>query len=195
MNTMQNQHSDSLSVAKDFFDEQGLTLPFIPSADLPILQLQEGVFSTRSSLMPIYNIIEFVQEILTHPVEDYVMFGFAGHGINSWAMHYYLVKKNLGAFIQLPFGGAMITDEEAVKDRINGTFQSVKYIADSIANASHAHLLSPEKRLIIIESDFYGKGWGWIEGYPGVIDKDQWRTEEPILLNALCSVPAKDLRK
>nr|MBA2727677.1 hypothetical protein [Parachlamydiaceae bacterium] len=45
------------------------------------------------------------------------------------------------------------------------------------------------QRLFVVESDFYGRGWGWIKDYPGKIDPSEWHTKEPVALAALYDIP------
>jgi len=48
-----------------------------------------------------------------------------------------------------------------------------------------AGAIPANKRLVIIESEIYGKGWGWISGLPGEIDPKEWHTEGSIIMGAL----------
>ena len=42
-----------------------------------------------------------MQEAGTEPVADYLLLGHAGHGIQSYAIHYYVVRGPLALFLQI----------------------------------------------------------------------------------------------
>lgn len=44
--------------------------------------------------------------------EEYLLFGHAGHGINSYAIHYYLVRGSLRVCLQVSWGGVFSNDAE-----------------------------------------------------------------------------------
>jgi len=187
-----SQYSDGITKAQEYFQKEKLDLPFIPPDEKQkIVEFQGDVFGSKPNSQSLYDIQAFVNEVLSKPVEDYVMLGFAGHGVESRGIHYYASKGNLALFIQLKYGGAF-DDEEATRDRINGIFHMIGYLFESIESAKKAKLIPKDKRLLIVESDFYGKGWGWIDGCPGEVDKSQWHTEAPRLLDALNDIPTKD---
>ncbi|MCC5832355.1 MAG: hypothetical protein JJU12_04855 [Chlamydiales bacterium] len=176
--------------AQDYFNEEHLTLPFIPQEDKSkIERFQEAVFGTKLDPHPLYDIEAYVREFLSRPVEDYVMLGFGGHGVSSRGIHYYAVKGNLALFIQLSYNSAATVDLEEARDRIEGIFQAIGYLFDAIKTAKEKGKISAERRLLVVESDFYGRGWGWIEDRPGEIDASKWHQNEPVLLSALQEIP------
>src|SRR5262245_19874489 len=80
----------------------GEDLPFPPlSSDLAaeLREVGPGIFSTRPEESSPYNLEIFSLEAQSAPaVSNYALVGFDGHGINSWATHYYLVDDALALF-------------------------------------------------------------------------------------------------
>ena len=58
---------------------------------------------------------KFIEEALSNPDREYVAVGHAGHGINSYAMHYFLVYGPVALFAQLPWGGAYMDSTETAR--------------------------------------------------------------------------------
>jgi hypothetical protein len=182
--------SEGMRKAQEFFKEEHLDFPYVSQEETSrIKPIQDNVFGSKLDPKPLYDISAYVQEFLSQPVEDYVMLGFAGHGACSRGIHYYAVKGNIAVFIQLSYDSAAIVDLESARERIEGIFQSLGYLFDSVNTAKEKGLIPEQKRLLIVESDFYGSGWGWIDGRPGEIDKAKWHTDKPVLLSALQDIP------
>lgn len=174
--------SEAMAQAKSYFEEQKLTFPAVAQEEKSkITRFQAGMFGTKANPGSLYDINSYVQEVLSKKVDDYVMFGFAGHGTNSQGMHYYAVRGNLALFIQLSAGGGATEDNEAVRSRINGIFSQISLFLDSMKTLQDGKAIDPERKLLVIESDFYGSGWEWVDGQPGKIDESQWHTEDPFL--------------
>jgi hypothetical protein len=49
-----------------------------------------------------YAVGSFVEQALERRCAEYVAVGHAGHGVNSYAMHYFLVYGPLRPFVQAP---------------------------------------------------------------------------------------------
>jgi len=182
--------SKGMIQAQEYFDAEHLELPFIHSSEKPkIKTIQASIFGSKNDPMNPYDLEAYIKETVSAPVEDYVIFGFAGHGVNSRGMHYYAVKGNLALFIQLAYGGVAIRDENEARNRINAIFHLIPMFFEAIEEANKNELIQKDRRLLVVESDFYGKGWGWIDGYPGKIDEKEWHTEDPTLISALNDIP------
>lgn len=182
-----NEKIDVITAADNYFKSQHLELPFIPSGMRnKLMQLQLDLFGTRET-ETIYDVNYFIAELLTGDVNNYVLFGFGGHGISSRAMHYYAVNEHLAVFYQLDFGN-VFRDEEASADRVLGMFYTIPLIFNEIEKSSSAGLIPEGQRLLIVQSDFYGSGWGWIEGRQEKINEKAWHAYENVLF-ALASIP------
>lgn len=189
MNQIENQKfPEAFAQAEQYFENEKINFPYISNEDKRKLTvISKEVFGTLSQPpAPLYDIELYVKGALTHP-RDFILFGVDGHGFESRGMHYYAVKKHVAIFIQINMGALL--DQESVHQRINGIFHGVSLIFDSLQEADQKNLLPEGKRLLIIDSDFYGSGWEWITGNPGKINKAEWNTEGLTLLSALNSIP------
>jgi hypothetical protein len=170
------------AVNRDFADA-GLPLPPISSALAARLQqLASGIYATRTSLPPIYQLERYAYEYLHTPPEPYLVIALGGHGIASQAMHYYLVVDKIAIFLQISYIN-MLNEKLETANRIKSCFQGVKMLFKEMKP-----LPPQEKRLLIIESDISGSGWGWIVGCPDTIDPQQWHSQQAPLFGALAAV-------
>ena len=149
-----------LGKAKRFFRDQGLAFPKLP--DKLASRLKERgnwTFSTRiidlDNYMSPYNLDYYVEEFENNHVEDYAVLSHSGHGINSYAIQYYLVYGRLGLFLHLGWGGVyMDADNESTKIR------ECFLLADQIVLAvKNLESLGGKDRLLVVVSDFYGSYW------------------------------------
>ena len=115
----------------------------------------EWLFSTREIAMSPYNLQHYVREVDGVQLEDYALLCHSGHGINSYALQYYLVHDSLQMFLHLGWGGAYM-DAQADAAKILKCFS----LADEIILAAKPvdRLLAGD-RLTIVASDFYGSNW------------------------------------
>ena len=112
--------SPNLQQARALFTAEGLPFPELPPTLAGQMQpFGELLFGTRDPETGPYALDVFRDAVYEQPVTDYALLGFDGHGINSWALHYYLVQGPLALFIQLPWGGAykMCIRDSAERDR------------------------------------------------------------------------------
>lgn len=92
-------------------------------------------------------------------MEDYLLLGHAGHGVNSWAIHYYLVRGPLALFIQVGFGGAYIKRDSSVQ-KLTAAFIKAQELIRRFEKAQDAGWLSSaSQRWVVVASDFYGSRW------------------------------------
>ncbi len=177
--------SGAIHEAESYFQQLQLRMPFVPTNEKEkIKQLQPGLFSSRDDVGAIYDLEPLLQEALSKKVSNYVLFGMAGRGISSNAMHYYAVSDHLLLFIQADFGNAFRSEQE-VHTHVNAMLTTAKMFFERLEKAKG---LEADKRLVIVDSDFRGKGWGWIKGFPGKIDSDTWHSTGT-LVDALMDIP------
>ena len=142
--------------ARLLFCDAGLAFPTIP--DELAAQLKERdrwVFSTRPIDMSPYNLEYYVDEIEGTRVKDYAVVSHSGHGVNSYAIQYYLVHGSLHMFLHLAWGGVYM-DVRETATRISDCFS----IADLVVTgAQSANKFQVGERLKIVGSDFYGSYW------------------------------------
>jgi hypothetical protein len=141
--------------ARQLFGDAGLAFPRIPEElAVRLKELDRWVFSTRPIDMSPYNLEHFVRET-GRPADDYAVLAHSGHGVNSYAIQYYLVHGCLRLFLHLGWGGVyMDAEEEAAK--IRECFS----MADRLVEAAElAKKLTGNRRLTVVVSDFYGSYW------------------------------------
>ncbi len=156
---VQELNNSAVEEAKTLFTEEGLSFPYIPEEMIASVQkLKPWIFGTRLDAPSPYQIAKFVQEIETKSVENYLIFGHAGYGTNSWAMHYYLVENSLALFIQTAWGGIYTENETAIPNIAYRFTEAEKLIKIVEAKEKQGKIASSQ-RLIVVVSDFYNSGW------------------------------------
>ena len=144
-----------LEKARRLFQEAGLAFPEIPEELAAGLKEQgKWLFSTRDLEMSPYNLDHYVQEGDQAPAA-YVVLAHSGHGVNSYAIQYYLVSGPLRLFLHLSWGGVYM-DAEAAASKVRECFsQANEIVAATMASRKFAL----GERLTIVGSDFYGSYW------------------------------------
>src|SRR6266568_8303182 len=118
--------------ARKLFQEAGLTFPIIPEDLAEQLKEQaKWLFSTREISTWPYNLQHYVGEANE---EDYVILSHSGHGVNSYAIQYYLVYKTLRMFLHLGWGGAYM-DAKADATKIYESFALANEIIPMVQDA------------------------------------------------------------
>ena len=99
--------------AKQLFQRSGLAFPTIP-AELASQLTERGnwLFSTRNIDVSPYDLRSFVDEAVTTGAEDYAILAHSGHGVNSYAIQYYLVRGFLRMILLLGWGGVYMDCKE-----------------------------------------------------------------------------------
>lgn len=159
MSSQEHRESLALEEAQQLFAQAGIPLPFIPAEmQKTFTKIEDWVYGTRSKIPWLYEIRQYVQEVSTTPVDDYLLLGHAGHGTQSWAMHYYLVRGPLALFLQIAWGGAY-TDEDKAVQEMSARFTQAEELIQAVKVACSNGNFKPDERLIIKASDFYGSSW------------------------------------
>ena len=188
---MQQHILSGLQQARTLFAAEGLPFPELPPALAGQMQpFGELLFGTRDPETGPYALEVFRDAVYEQPVTDYALLGFDGHGINSWALHYYLVQGPLELFIQLPWGGAY-TDPDEAKQRIGDAFALAATLTAELAGAQAARALPGGVRLVVTDSTFAGPGCAWLKA-PGAPPVEFWRPPGSSLAQAVAAV--RDLR-
>ena len=104
-----------------------------------------------------YQIDEWLDLLEQGELQNTFVYGFDGHGINSLALHYYLVQKHFACFIQLPCEGLYHdpVDVEALKN----SYERVAALSTRLEQAADS-LFKGFGRLVLVESGFYGSRFG-----------------------------------
>jgi hypothetical protein len=172
----------NLERARELFTNAGLAFPAIP--DELAAQLKERdrwLFSTRELDMSPYNLQNYVHEVDRTQVADYALLCHSGHGVNSYAIQYYLVHGLLRMFLHLGWGGVYMDVNEDIA-KIRDCFS----LADQIdATAQCAGRFRDGEKLTVVGSDFYGSYWSG----PGKEHRERKRDSKSpaeVLAEALC---------
>ena len=149
-----------LGKARRFFRDQGLAFPMVPKKLASLLKERDKyIFSTRvidwDNYMSPYNLDYYIAEFEKNHVEDYAMLAHSGHGINSYALQYYLVYGRLGLFLQLGWGGVYM-DADNASAKIRECFLLADQIVRELKNVQN---LGGKGRFLVVGSDFYGSYW------------------------------------
>jgi len=144
-----------LREAKQLFQEAGLAFPAIPEELAARMEKREKwVFATRALDVTPYKLDHYLLELLRGHSGDYAVLAHSGHGINSYAIQYYLVHGALRLFLHLAWGG-VYTDEGAASANVRDCFA----LADEIVPAVRAAGLASGDVLVLTGTDFYGSCW------------------------------------
>jgi len=171
-----------LDQAKEAFAEQNLPFPPLPQALAERLQaFGNSVFTTRELDYGPYGLEAFSGSLLAgEPTDDYAVLGFDGHGINSWAVHYYLVQGPIALFIQIEWGGAY-TDADEARQRVQTAFEWAGALQPALDAAASQGKIPAGTRLAAVYSDFAPSGWTWWK--PGESEYD-WHSEGDVITEA-----------
>lgn len=183
--------SSGLQQARALFAAEGLPFPELPPALVDQMRpFGELLFGTRDPEAGPYALDVFRDAVYEQPVADYALLGFDGHGINSWALHYYLVQGPLALFIQLPWGGAY-TDPDEAKTRVGETFALAANLTAELAGAQAARAFPGGAKLVVTDSHFVEPGCAWLKA-PGAPPVEFWRPPGSPLAQAVKAI--QDLR-
>jgi len=142
--------------ARQLFREAGLAFPTIPEELATQLQEQgRWLFSTRPLEMSPYHLQHYVHELEAAEVRDYAVLAHSGHGVNSYAIQYYLVQGSLRMLLHLGWGG-VYSDAKADAAKILDCFLMADKIVDGCQKAGE---LLDGQPLTVVGSDFYGSYW------------------------------------
>ena len=152
-----------LETAYLHFEEEGLSFPPVPrELGEKLAFLAPWSFGTRSNAPPLYHLPLYIEELLSKHTEDYLAMGHAGHGINSCALHYYLVHGPVAVFVQLMWGGAF-TDSEPAAERFATVCSQARAFIETAWEALRNGCLSGSERFLVVHSDFHGKQWARLD--------------------------------
>jgi len=149
--------------AKALFYRSNLFFPSIPEElAIKLEELGEWAFSTprttvneREYSHNPYNLREFIREVEETNVEEYAILCHSGHGINSYALHYYLVYHSLEMFLQLNWGGVYI-DKKKSRAEILECFLLANQIVATLDTTSK---LKSDEKIRIVASHHLRSYW------------------------------------
>ncbi len=157
---MSDTNHSVLQQAQQQFAKEGLPFPYVPAAIQSRLQaVTPWVFSTRADDQTPYDLDSFVASYLeAAEPESYLLFGHDGHGINSYAMHYYWVQKHLALFDQIAWGG-VYTDNDFASKMMRVHFAQLQGVIQLVERTQASGKWPKGQRLIAVMSDFRPSRW------------------------------------
>ena len=172
---------------REAFAAESLPAPPLPEPLAGQLRrLDPATFGTRRPAARLYDIAAHL-EAAAEP-EESLLLGFDGHGVNSWAVHYYLSTTALLLLVQRPWGGAYM-DAASGRADIAETFAAIAALLDALAGA--ADRLPPGRRLAAIVSAFGPSQWAWLDG--ASLDGASWRAGAPTAVIAAAEAELRAL--
>jgi hypothetical protein len=134
----------------------GLDLPPIPAALASRLKRRgDWCYASRAVTRWPYLIEDYVAERTRGRRNDYVLLAHAGHGVNSYALHYYLVQPSVSLFLQVAWGGAYMNAAETTA-AVNEIFGLARKLLDASKEAARGGHRRPPNDLLVVASSFYG---------------------------------------
>jgi hypothetical protein len=153
--------SDTRAKAEALYRGEGLECP--PAVSAANLQsLGEMVFATRSMAQDLYSFNALVDEWSVSPPKPYFAFGLAGHGLASFAVHYYALDDLTAVALQVRWGSAFGDSEDARK-RYGGLLRLAGKLARTAAELQAAGRFPKARRIAVAHSDFHGPRWAWLD--------------------------------
>jgi hypothetical protein len=144
--------------ARALLERHGLDRPPIPEElRRTFKERDRWCFSSRPVKIWPYEFDEYVKESETKRLSDYVLLAHAGHGVNSYAIHYYLVRGPLRLFLQLAWGGIYMNQRQTTV-AVNQCFKLVSKLLELVEKQRQRNFWS-NNRMLIVASDFYGSYW------------------------------------
>ena len=154
----------------------GIPLPPIPRELTGLLHpVRSGQYFTSHPSAPSpWNIRWHLDELTSKKVDDYMVIGFAGHGVESQAMHYYLVTQDIALFHQSalssPYGGQLKSEH------LQKQYELAASIIIAAEDAKTAGNMSEDSRLVIVNGCTAPSMWG-IQALAGR-PVDRWQQQD-----------------
>ncbi len=169
-----------INKARELFSSAGLAFPALPDElAVKLKERDEWVFCTRPIRMWPYELDRYVHQSQRRQIRDYALLSHSGHGINSYAIQYYLVHGPMRMFLHLGWGG-VYEDHEEEAAKIRTCFLKADEVVQAIVQGAAG--FHAGEHLTIVGSDFYGSYW--ISPGPGrqkiEISRDRPSVESPL---------------
>jgi hypothetical protein len=154
MSALIEKTDSGVEQARALLAASGLTLPPIPASLAPHFKARrDWCFASRPVRTSPYFMRDYVEHTLARMPNDYVLLAHDGHGVNSYALHYYLVHRPLMLFLQIGWGGAYMPAEWATA-RANCCFGLCHEVVSSMAEAVSRGAWEPRRRVLVVASSF-----------------------------------------
>jgi hypothetical protein len=146
-----------INKARNLFQSAGLGFPMLPDElAVKLKERDRWVYSTRPVRMWAYELDAYVSAAQGKRIRDYALLSHSGHGINSYAIQYYLVHGPLRMFLHLGWGG-VYGDQKEEAAKIRACFLKADQVVQTMAQGAAG--FHTGEHLMIVGSDFYGSYW------------------------------------
>lgn len=141
----------------------GLSLPPVPAHLQPsFVWVAPWLYSTRQDTHPPYDLRHFLLEAGTQRIDDYLLVGVDGRGVNSYAFHYYLVLEHLALFLQVSWGGAYTDNAESAQE-LARYWPQVEALIAAAQQADDTDRFAAGQRLFVTATSRDGCHWVWAQ--------------------------------
>jgi hypothetical protein len=168
------QGREAVEHAQRTFEKAGLVLPVVPEDLVPRFKLRgDWDWATHMRISAPYRSSGFhlaallgllpaeFQKTFRIPESDYLVIGHGGHGVNSYALSYYLVRGPLALFIDAMWGGAYTNNELRAQE-----WNAIGADIRTIVNACEGPSERPP-RIIVCAEDGTENNWWSPSGIEG----------------------------
>ena len=139
--------------AKALLRESGLAMPPVPVKLRPRLRkVKKWCYSSRTLEESPYEVREYVEEAVNGDVDDYVVIAHDGHGVNSWAIHYFLVYRPLLLFVRVAWGG-VYTDPAKATATMNDSVDACRAMVGQVTKVARR---KHSRRVLVYLDEFWG---------------------------------------
>lgn len=171
---------DSIKELQAFLVESGLPLPPLPKSLVAQLQRQgeESYFTSRPQVPSPWNTRWYLDELMSQEVPDYGVVGLAGHGIESVAMHYYLVHQDIALFHQSSLNSVYGQPQQV--ERVEHQYDLAATLFIAAEDAKQQGHIPASGRVVMVNSVFARPMWG-IQSVRGEPVMEWHQTEDALL--------------
>ena len=157
-----NKTTIAAAQARAFFTSQELPYPPLPARfEASLVAVSDHLFATLPVKLSAFD-LEVWADRVDASSPDWALLGVDGRGINSWAMHYYLVEGPLALLVQWPWGG-VYGDADADRQRIVEAFEQCATLQDRARGPGGLALARQGKRLLVVHSPLAESRCVWLE--------------------------------
>ena len=158
--------TSGLTAMYKWLDDARLARPPVPASLGPqVLQLDQNYFGTRDDVP--HGLYADPTLMLSPDERDYLLLDYRGHGVNSYALSYFLVHGAVAAYLQIGLGGANM-DNDRQRRLIGDAFTELSRL---VAAAE-----GKRERVTVFAWDMVGRV-GWLA--PGARIQDAWAQAKP----------------
>ena len=135
---------------KAWCEEMDIDVPPVPERfGATLRRISPHAFATRELPWSPYEVARWMSE---EEASEYLLVGHAGHGVNSYAVSYFLVQRHLRLFIQVGLGGVYM-DSEKARRAVGQAFGAAAQLIRASTNV-------PEHEpVLVVATEFYSSHW------------------------------------